>query len=385
MSGGSNFGSIVRLCAKAPRRISKTIARQAERTRRRELELGVNRVEKRKKMPLFSLAAREWLDRKRITSAHATAETYRYFIEGLIRHFGERLVSDIDHEDIAALQSRRLREGKSTRTVNLEVSTLRQVLRAHRLWAPISEEVHHLRERHDVGRAIDREDEEKLFDAIRRSRSPALLPLFVLALDTGLRRSELRSLKFRDLALTWREGVILAGTLTVRKSKTDAGTGRIVPLTRRVCSVLSLWTARIAGADPDTFVFPAHKVGLSGNDRIAYAYEFDPSRPAGEWKKAWNDALKRAGLKYRWHDCRHTFITRLCESPAVSEETIRSLAGHVSQKMLERYSHVRVAAKQAAIATLEKSDFVIHGAQNWAQLSDDSALTECPVDGNALN
>src|SRR5262249_26326027 len=94
-------GQVVRESAKTN---SKTIARLAERTRRRELELGVNRVQKRKNMPLFSLAAREWLDRKRITSAHATAETYRYFIEGLIRNFGERLVSDIDHEDIAALQ-----------------------------------------------------------------------------------------------------------------------------------------------------------------------------------------------------------------------------------------------------------------------------------------
>jgi hypothetical protein len=43
----------------------------------------------------------------------------------------------------------------------------------------------------------------------------------------------------------------------------------------------------------------------------------------------------------------------LAENPNVSEETIRALAGHVSRKMLERYSHIRVQAKQAAIAALE--------------------------------
>jgi len=38
----------------------------------------------------------------------------------------------------------------------------------------------------------------------------------------------------------------------------------------------------------------------------------------------------------------------------VSEETIRSLAGHVSKQMLQRYSHIRTHAKQAAIAALEQ-------------------------------
>jgi hypothetical protein len=38
-------------------------------------------------------------------------------------------------------------------------------------------------------------------------------------------------------------------------------------------------------------------------------------------EKAWSDALAKAGLRYRWHDCRHTFITQPAENPAVPEET----------------------------------------------------------------
>jgi hypothetical protein len=38
----------------------------------------------------------------------------------------------------------------------------------------------------------------------------------------------------------------------------------------------------------------------------------------------------------------------------VSEQTIKALAGHVSRQMLERYSHVRSEAKQAAIRALEQ-------------------------------
>jgi hypothetical protein len=43
---------------------SKTIAREAERARRRDLELAVNRIGKRDRMPLFSTAAKQWLASK---------------------------------------------------------------------------------------------------------------------------------------------------------------------------------------------------------------------------------------------------------------------------------------------------------------------------------
>jgi len=84
-----------------------------------------------------------------------------------------------------------------------------------------------------------------------------------------------------------------------------------------------------------------------------------------EWKNAWRTARAAAGLTYRWHDARHTFVSRLAENPHVSEETIKALAGHVSKRMLERYSHIRTEAKRAAIRSL--ADFRGEGGQNWAQ------------------
>ena len=64
--------------------------------------------------------------------------------------------------------------------------------------------------------------------------------------------------------------------------------------------------------------------------------------------------LKDIGLKYRWHDLRHTFVTLLAENPNISEETIRAMAGHVSKQMLERYSHIRARKKRDAIRALEQ-------------------------------
>ena len=56
-----------------------------------------------------------------------------------------------------------------------------------------------------------------------------------------------------------------------------------------------------------------------------------------------------AGL--RFHDLRHSSITMLAEGNA-SEQTIRSIAGHLSQRMLEHYSHIRKEAKRRALAAL---------------------------------
>jgi hypothetical protein len=52
-------------------------------------------------------------------------------------------------------------------------------------------------------------------------------------------------------------------------------------------------------------------------------------------------------------DGTNTFVSRLAESASISEQTIRSLAGHVSRQMLEHFSHIRSQAKQSAIRCLE--------------------------------
>jgi hypothetical protein len=91
---------------------------------------------------------------------------------------------------------------------------------------------------------------------------------------------------------------------------------------------------------------------------VPILYDVDLSRPMGSWRKAWRIASKAAGVRYRPHDMRHTFISRLAENSSVSEQTIKALAGHVSRQMLERYSHIRSQAKRAAIQTLEQQPIV---------------------------
>jgi hypothetical protein len=44
-----------------------------------------------------------------------------------------------------------------------------------------------------------------------------------------------------------------------------------------------------------------------------------------------------------------------------------SIAGHLSRKMIEHYSHIRMAAKRTALDAIVKPVFDAAVAQNWAQ------------------
>jgi hypothetical protein len=111
---------------------------------------------------------------------------------------------------------------------------------------------------------------------------------------------------------------------------------------------------------------PTEKYGFAGNDRKSCSYAIDPSAPMQRWKVAWESARRAAKVSCRFHDLRHTFISRLAESQA-SDSTVMALAGHVSRSMMERYSHIRMEAKRRAVDDLSGIEFEPGWAQNRAQ------------------
>ncbi len=58
-----------------------------------------------------------------------------------------------------------------------------------------------------------------------------------------------------------------------------------------------------------------------------------------------------AKVDCRLHDLRHTAATKMAEG-GVPESTMLSIMGHMSRAMLERYSHIRMAAKREAVEAL---------------------------------
>ena len=55
--------------------------------------------------------------------------------------------------------------------------------------------------------------------------------------------------------------------------------------------------------------------------------------------------------RFRFHDLRQTAITELAEAGA-SDATLKAIAGHITQEMIEYYSHVRMQAKREALSAL---------------------------------
>lgn len=148
-----------------------------------------------------------------------------------------------------------------------------------------------------------------------------------------MRNSEIKSLTWGQIDFDKR---ILDGWAL----EDEAGTGRTIPLNGTVLDALvehARWyVTRFKETRPEWFVFPGG--GRSPND---------PTLQIRSLKTAWKKIRKKAGVSGRWHDGRHTSITELAESGA-GYETLMEIAGHVSRKMLSRYSHIRTEAKREA-------------------------------------
>jgi integrase len=231
----------------------------------------------------------------------------------------------------------RLGTDASARTVNKELQVLRQILKRHKLWASLQGDIKFEREHNDIGKALSREEEKRLLTA--RSSNALLNAVVTLALNTALRKNEIRTLRWSQIDFEKR-------TVTVGRSKTQAGTGRVIPLNQPAFDALAKWAGRLVESSADDYAFPACEA--AGIEREHPDRErIDPSRPIKSWRSAWRAALKRAGLRVRFHDLRHTCITKLAESQA-SEQTLMAISGHVSRKMIEHYSHIRMDAKRTA-------------------------------------
>ena len=347
---------------------SKVVAADAERRRRRELEDGYNGISRSERSLLFSVASETWHKAK---AAHLAPRSHAIERLNLDKHllpfFGKMLLCDIKGDSIGAYQAARLKEKASPKTVNLEVGTLRAILRKYRLWAGIQPDVRMLPVSDDVGRSLEVEEEKALLTACGESRSRSLLPVVTLALSTALRASEIRLLKWGQLDFARQ-------TLSVGKSKTPAGAGRVIPLNSRALNTLGFWASQFPERKNEEYLFPAEKYGGSGEEdsfgfRGATPYDTDPQKPIGNWKEAWEAAKVRAKVRCRFHDLRHTACTRMLEAgaPLSVVAVIMGWSAATTVRLARRYGHIGQAAQREAIQALSGSDFSSDRVQNWVQ------------------
>jgi integrase len=301
---------------------------------------------------LFAAATREWLAEKQAPWSKAYLAIQKFNLKHLSKFFKSVLLSDITRADVGKYQLSRRQQGASNRTINMEVATLRMILKSNELWSSFASRVKMLPERQEIGKALTDEEMKRLLAACRRSPSPSLYPAVVIFCNTGMRNAELRCAQ-------WGQVDFLNAEFRVGKAKTAAGEGRIIPLNQTALQALGDWRARCANVAPSDFIFPSEKLRFKGEASVERGtmtpYDTDASRPLGSWKKAWSTAKKEAHVECRIHDLRHHFISMLGQT-RTPDATIQALSGHLTQKMLNRYSHVRQTAKRSAVEALESQN-----------------------------
>ena len=144
--------------------------------------------------------------------------------------------------------------------------------------------------------------------------------------------------------MTWGQLDLWSKVIAVGRAKTSSGAGRQIPINNDLFVALSAhadwFTARFGETKPEYYLFPNGKPTPS-----------DPSKHITDITTAWDALRKRAGVQCRLHDLRHTAATKMAER-GVPESNMLALMGHMSRAMMERYSHIRMAAKREAVENL---------------------------------
>jgi integrase len=312
----------------------------------------------------FSAAAKRFLADRKPHLAPRSIQTEGERVKPVNKSLGDVVVCRITAAQVAAYIRERNAAGKSNATINRELDIIRGVLKRAKRWHHFAEEIHPLPVRQSIGQALTYEEKVKLLHrAAARSEWKSAAYAARLALNTTMRGCEIKELRWRDVDMIGR-------SLTVKKSKTEAGE-RVIPLNADAWAViLELYrrSQALGGTEPSHFLFPACETA-----------HIDPTKPIKSWRTAWRRLtravecpacnllqnpgetcagceasiakLKSPFAGFRFHDLRHQAITELAESKA-SDSTIMSIAGHVSRKMLAHYSHVRLDAKRNALDAL---------------------------------
>lgn len=174
-----------------------------------------------------------------------------------------------------------------------------------------------------------------------------MLPIVLLALNTGLRRSELLHLQWKDVDLNdkW--------ITVVGASAKNAETRRLA-LNTEAAAILTGWLEQRQSIPEE-----------EKQSRTTPVEDFVfPRRGGGRLKRidaAWRGIVKLAN--FRFQDLRHHFASRLVQS-GVDLNTVRELLGHADIAIVVRYAHLSPDRLATAV---EKNRSVMSGYEPGGQ------------------
>jgi integrase len=317
----------------------------------------------------LKVARQEWLNDRKLRVAPGTYASDVTNTRNLMSKLGEdtKLIRLADMQAIKRYQTLRLKDRVTTKkiptktintkTINNEVLALLAILEDANLRHRVSSGYRPLKvRRSELGVALTREQELKLVAVAQNSEPSAVAPYVAVLSDrTGLRMKEIKHLRLDDIHLTVENPYVHVRRCT---TKTDAG-NRYVALDQVACWALRQLMARacsLGATEPADYLLPtlldAH---TRKNDPLSGRCGYDATHPMSSWDKEWGRLRKIAGLgTARFHDLRHTYITRAAEA-GVAISVIQEQVGHVSKEMVKRYTHISQGAIHQAVGQIEQN------------------------------
>lgn len=247
----------------------------------------------------------------------------------------KKMLSQISSDDFLAYRDRRLLE-ISPISLARQLSPIRNMFTvAERDWniplqtSPLSA-VRLPAQSKKRARRLHSEELDSLVRTGGACRNIYVIPAMILAVETGLRRGELLSVRWEDVDQSNR-------LLLVPRTKN--GHPRVVPLTLRALDEL----AQLKRCHPKS-------------ERVL------PISP-NSLRLAWDRLIRRAGITdLHFHDLRHEAISRFFELGLTVPE-VASISGHRDIRMLLRYAH---ADRNWIIRKFDRTDITRHAVSTTA-------------------
>lgn len=367
--------------AKTVEKILHVASAEEASVRRAELRAEyLQQVSERERIRL-SAFAEKWLRGKLNELKESTIERYAATLDHhVIPQLGDYFLDAITHHDI--IRWRDAQDAKPS-TINSRLRVLKTLLadaaQEHDLPRDPSARVSAVREpkTHDDDHPNSLTSAELgvLLEGVREHR-PKYYPLVAVLAFTGARIGEATSLRWEDIVPPHEDaaGRHVPGRIKIRRAQhlgevdtTKTETMRTVPLPAELWAILAdhrrhlgTWGFRFDQRDKMIAKRTPRELAALQEEALREGWVFPNPKAGGPMstkvlRKPFNqvlDYLESQGndvQRITVHGLRRT-LNNLLRQEVTDKVVVRSMIGHVTEKMTEHYSHVAVAEKEEALA-----------------------------------
>jgi len=271
----------------------------------------------------------------------------------LIPSLGNIPLTQLKPEHIQKHYSAMQNKGLSALTVRYHHTVIHKALQTAIKWGLLNRNA---ADGVDVPRARRNEmqtwDENDVITFLEAAKDSPYYALFHTALFTGMRRSELLALRWRDIDF---HQIYVNRSLHHLKDGSYVFTQPKSAKSRRTVALSPSSTLTLAEhKERQKGIRAMLGISLKDDDSIFSTPEGKPLRP-NTVSRAWTMLAARAGLKViRLHDARHTHASLMLKQ-GVHPKIVQERLGHASiQITLDTYSHVAPGLQEAAAESFDK-------------------------------